>query len=401
MTVQSNVKTTIAYKVESTFGTAPSATGAQLIRRVSSSLATNKDVFASNEVRADQQIADVRHGARSVRGNIEGELSTESYDDWLEALMRSTWAAGVSCSPSDFATGVTVTTSGGVSTLTFAGSASLITKGFKIGDIVRLTGFSTAANNGKNIRITSLTATTMVVTPAITAQASQSSGWTVAVAGKKLVMGTTDRSFTLEQSMSDAGVFERFTGVRISGAQIGVQPNGIATVQWELMGQNGVVSDTAYYTSPTAQANTGVLSGVDGSLRLNGVEQAVVTALQINYTNNTSMTPVIGSTISPNIFVGRGVITGTVSAYLEDESLIAAFLNEQEVDLVAVLEASGGDPSDFLSLNMQRVKLNGATKTIGADGGVIAQFPFQALLKSGGATTAYDQSTLVVQRSNA
>lgn len=401
MAVQANVQTTIAYKAETTFGVAPSASGAQFIRRVSSGLNLNKDAFASNEVRSDFQVADVRHGSRSARGTIDGELSTGTYDDWLEALLRGTWAAGVSVAPAQFATGVTITTSGTTSTLTFSGTGNLLTQGFRIGDIVRGTGLTQAANNNRNIRIVGLSGTTMTVFPAITAQSQQASGWAIAVAGRKLTMGTQKRSFTIEQSMSDASAFQQFTGVRVGGATFGVQPNGISTVSWDLMGRNGVTNAAAYFTSPTAETTTGVLSGIDGALRLNGTEQAVVTGLQINFTNNLSMTPVIGSTVVPDIFYGRMVATGTVSAYIEDASLIQAFENESEVDLVAVLQASGAAPQDFLTFNMQRVKLNGATKTIGPDGGVIAQFPFQALLKAGGTGTAFDQTTLTIQRSNA
>lgn len=400
MAVQPNVETTVAYKAETVFGTPPSASSAQFIRRVSTNLALNKDVFASNEVRSDLQVADVRHGGRSARGSIDGELSVQTYDDWLEALLRGTWTAGVSVSPADFATGVTVATSGATSTLTFAGAGSLLTKGFKVGDIVRATGLTTAANNNKNLRITALTATVMTVFPAIAAQAQQATGWAVSVAGRKLTNGVVARSFTIEQAMPGAATFERFTGMRVNGATIGVQPNGIASVSWDFLGQNGTVSGTQYFTSPTAETTTGVLSGVDGALRLNGEEQAVVTSMQINVTNNCSLTPVIGSVISPSIFYGRQVVTGTISAYIEDANLINAFINETEVDLVAVLQASGAAPQDFLAFNMQRVKLNGAQKTVGPDGGVIAQFPFQALLKAGGAGTAYDTTTLTIQRSN-
>ncbi|CAB5220406.1 hypothetical protein UFOVP233_68 [uncultured Caudovirales phage] len=404
MTVQSNVQTTIAYKAETTFGTPPTATGAQFLRRVSSNLAPVKDTFASNEVRSDYQVNDVRHGMRSARGTIEGELSTLTYDDFLEAALRGTWTAGVSTSPADFATGVTIATSGTTSTLTFAGAGSLLTKGFKIGDIVRTAGFTTPANNAAvagNLRIVALTATVMTVYPAITAAASQATGWTVTVPGKKLTVGTQKRSFTIEQSLADATLWEAYSGVRVGGMTINAQPNGLATCSWELIGQNfNMGTSTPYFTTPTAETTTGIVSGVDGFLRLNGKEQGVVTGFQMNFTNNLSMTPVIGSTFGPDVFYGRIVCTGSVSAYLEDASLVNAFISESEIDLVATLEASGANPQEFLNFSMQRIKFTGASKTIGADGGVIAQFPFQALLKAGGAATAYDQSTLVIHRSN-
>lgn len=401
MSLQDNVQTTLAYKAETTFGVAAGASGAQYLRRVSLNMNTNKDSFASQEARTDYQVSDMRHGGISSGGSLSGELSTESYDDFFEAALRGTWTAGVSASPSDFATGVTVATSGGNSTLTFAGAGSLLTKGFKIGDVIRTTGLTATANNGRNWRIIALTATVMTVAGVMTAQAQQAAGWTVAVAGGKLTMGTQKRSFTLEQALADASVYELFTGVRVGGFSIGVQPNGMTSVNWELMGKNGAVSGTEYFSSVAAETNTGILSGIDGALRLNGAERAVVTGLQVNFTNNLSMSPVIGSVTVPEIFYGRMVCTGTVSAYLDSTDLLDAFINEEEIDLVAQLEASGSEPQAFLAFNMQRVKLSSGTKTIGPDGGVIAQFPFQALLKTGGSGTAYDQSTLTIQRSNA
>lgn len=401
MAIQANATATVAYKVETTFGTDPGDTGAKYLRRVSSSLNLAKDSFASNEVRSDLQIADMRHGGRSARGTIEAELSNQSYDDFFEAALGGTWASGVSAAPADFATGVTIATSGGVSTLTFAGTGSLITKGFKVGDVVRATGLTTAGNNNKNLRIVALTATVMTVFPAIAAATQQATGWAVAVAGKKLLMGTTKRSFTLEQSFGDVSVYERFNGMRVGGFTLGVQPNGMSTVSWEFLGQNGLAPySSAYFTSPAAETTTGILSGIDGAVRVNGTEMGIVTGLQLNMTNNLSIQPVIGSPFAPDVFVGRKVLTGSLSAYLESTAMLAAFEAETEMDIVAVLQASGNAPQDFMSFNMQRVKFSSASKTIGPDGGVVVQFPFQALLKAGGAATTFDQSTLAIQRSN-
>jgi hypothetical protein len=403
MTQQANVSTAINYKVESAFGQAATNTGGQALRRISSSLNLNKDSFASNEVRADMQVSDLRHGMRSVRGSIEGELSTQSYDDFIEAALRGTWAAGATASPTEFATGVTTAASGGTGTFTFAGASSLITRGFKVGDIVRATGLSQAANNNRNFRIVALTATVMTVFPAPTAATQQASGWAFAVAGRKVMNGLVERSFTIEQSYPDVDVSELFIGNRIGGMSINAQPNGMVTTSFEVMGLNGSVLTAAnapYFAAPNAQQNTGILSAVNGALRLNGAEQAVVTGLSINMTNSLNMQPVIGSVVAPNIFYGRQIVTGQVSAFLDDELMLNAFYNETEMDIVAVMNAAGAPPEDFIAFNMQRVKFSVGNKTIGAEGGVIVQFNYQALLRSGGSGTAFDQATMAVQRSN-
>lgn len=395
MTIQSAVRTRLLYKAETTLGTLPGATGAQAMRRVSSSLGLTKDAFTSNEVRSDMQIADVRHGSKSVRGNIEGELSLQTYDEWLAAVLRSTWATGVSASPSDFATGITPSN---VGTFTFAGAGSLITKGFKIGDIVRVTGVT--GNTNINYRITALTATVMTVTPKPVTNAQVASGWTVAVVGSKLLPGILAPSYTIEQLHSDIAISERFTGCRIGGANINLPPNGIGTVQWDVLGLDGATLTGAaspYFTSPTAETSTGVLTGVEGGIRLNGVEQAIITGVQLNISNNLSVQPVVGATIPPDIFYGRTVVTGQVSAFLQDEALINVFVNESLVDLVVQANASGVAPQGFVCFNMQGVKFTGYSKTIGAEGGIIVQFPFQAVLAS--AANA-DVASLVIQRSN-
>lgn len=398
---QPSVNVQIAYAAESTFGTAPAAGTSQLLRRVSSTLALSKNAIASNEVRSDQQVFDVRHGTKTAGGSIDGELSTVSYDDLIQAVLRGTWQAGVT---SNQAALTTVSADSSASTITFTGGDPL-SIGFKLGDVIRFTGMTQAANNAKNFRITAFGGTsnrTLTVTPAPTTSAS-SSTFTVAVQGRKLVNGTAQRSFTIEQRYPDISTSERFTGMRVGAMNVSMQPGAMASVRFDFQGLDGSLFSAGsypYFTSPTAEAATGVMAGVSGSLRLAGAEQAIVTAADFSVNCNLRADPVIGSFTVPQIFYGRSVVTGSVSAFLKDAALINAFLVESETDLVVQLNGAGADPQDFLTFNFQRIKLNGASKTVGPDGGVIATFPFQALLRTGGAGTAYDQSTMVVQRSN-
>ena len=84
---------TIAYKAETTFGTAPSASGAQSLRRVQSTLDLTKETYQSNEIRRDFQLADFRHGVRRVEGRISGELSPATYKDFIECALKRNFAA--------------------------------------------------------------------------------------------------------------------------------------------------------------------------------------------------------------------------------------------------------------------------------------------------------------------
>jgi hypothetical protein len=395
MPLQPNVTSNVIYAPEVVFGTAPVVAG-QRLRRVSSSLSLSKDAITSNEVRSDQQVIDVRHGVRRAAGSIQGELSTQTYDDFLAAGLRSSWVAGVTANNTSH-TSVLVTGS----TFVF-GSGSLITTGFKVGDIVRLSGFS-HANVGRNFRITNLTATVMTVFPTPAAMTSQTT-FTASVVGRKVTNGVLTPSFTIEQNYPDVDVSELFTGVRVNTIGLSMPPTGMASINMDLLGLNGTILSGAAapnYASPTAETSTGILAGISGSLLFGGTQSVVVTGFDMSITNNLSAQPVVGSNVVPEIFYGRSVVTGNISAFFDSTAFLDAFNAETETSIMILLEASGVSPLDFLSISLQRVKLNGQSKTIGPDGGVIASFPFQALLKTGGAGTIYDQSTCVIQRSNA
>lgn len=396
---QQAVTTTIAYAAESTYGVSALPANGKALRRVSSTIATAKDTFKSAEVRPDQMVSDMRHGLHKVGGTVACELSTQSYDDLLAALLRGTWTAGVTASQTDF-TSVTASASAGTFT---NGSGSWITKGFKPGDVVRFAGLTQAGNNAKNFRILSLTASDLSVYPPPLDMTAESN-FTVAVVGQKLLVGQAQPSFTIEQNYPDIDVSEVFTGMRVDKGQFKLPVNGMATVDFDFIGQDGKVLNggaAPYFTSPTAAPTTGILAGPSGSIEVGGISQGVITACDFMVSHSCVAPAVVGSVISPNVYYGRTEITGTISAYLQDASLVNAFLAETEVDIVVQLDAAppaGGGPSEFLCFGFHRVKFTGATKTIAGDNGVIVTLPFESLLANAANS---DASSMVIQRSNA
>lgn len=83
----------MAYVEESTPGQIPASPTWKPIRHTGASLALSKNTLQSEEIRQDRQIADFRHGAFQVGGDLNGELSFASYDDLLEAVLMGTWNA--------------------------------------------------------------------------------------------------------------------------------------------------------------------------------------------------------------------------------------------------------------------------------------------------------------------
>ena len=79
MAFATGVAKQLLYKAESTWGTLAGASGAQRLRRVTSTLSLKKQTYESNEIVDHYQVADFRHGVRSVDGSINGELSPGTY----------------------------------------------------------------------------------------------------------------------------------------------------------------------------------------------------------------------------------------------------------------------------------------------------------------------------------
>lgn len=87
---------------EATYGTTPANPAWEPIRHNTTNIGLTKGTLQSEELRADRQIADFRHGTRQVGGEIVSELSYGSFDDILEALLCGTWTeAGVAGTDGD------------------------------------------------------------------------------------------------------------------------------------------------------------------------------------------------------------------------------------------------------------------------------------------------------------
>jgi hypothetical protein len=393
---------TLSYKRESTYGTVPTNSGWQTLRRVSSTISLAKDTYQSGEIRTDQQINDFRHGVRRVRGDISGEMSAGTYSDLFAALLRREFTAGAS------ATSLSITIaagSGSTYTVTRA-SGSWITDGFKLFDVFRLTaGSFTAGNLNKNLMITALTATVATVIvlngSALTAEGPIASA-TAAITGKKTYVPAsshTSISYAMERWFSDVAQSEVFSGVKLEKCDIALPPTGMTTVTFGAMGQNITTATSQYASSPTAATSTGVMAAVNGVLLVGGTAQTIVTGLQMSIAANLSGDPVVGSNTVATIFPGRLVVTGQFTAYFEDATLRDLFINETESSLAVALTADNTAASAFVTLVLPRIKVGSADKADG-EGGIVQTFTFQALYNSTASTTA-DVTTLGMQDSAA
>ena len=403
MPIASGVFKQLAYKAETTWGTVPTASGAQALRRTSSSLDLSKETYQSAEIRPDLQLADFRHGVRSVTGKITGDLSPGTHKDFMAAILKRDFAAVTAL------TGLSITIAGTAPTYTVTRAAgSYLTDGVKICDVIRLTaGSFNAANLNKNLLVVTLTATVATVIvlngSTLTAEGPIASA-TVSVVGKKTYVptsGHTDKSFSIEHWFSDVAQSEVFTGCKPSACAIALPPTGIATVDWDFMGKDVTTSTSQYFTSPTAATTTGSLAAVNGVVRVGSTTVATITGLTLNIAANFTGEAVVGSNTKPLMSPGRVLVTGQATCYFEDAVFRDAFLNETEISILAAFTSDNSAAADFVSFALPRVKFGGSAKDDG-EKGIVQTIPFQALLNSAGGTgTSTERTTLSVQDSAA
>ncbi len=403
----------VAYKVNpGAYGALPTQASAQALRRVQSTVDLNKDTYQSNELRPDLQIADYRHGVRRVAGKISGELSCKTYAELIGLALKRDFTAGITAA----AVGLTIAGAGPSYTVTRS-AGNFLTDGYKVGRVIRLSvGALNAANLTKNLLITGLTATVATVivlnASALVAEGPVT-GCTVTEVGKSTFIptsGHTDKDFAIEHWYTDLVQSELFLGCKIDKVALNLPPTGMATIDLDVMGQDladtavkrGAIATTAqYFTSPTAITTTGVMAAVNGVLRMNGVAVANITGMSVEIDPTFTGDPVVGSNLVPQLFAGRVMVSGQLTAYFDSVTLRDTFVNETEVDLIAVFTADNTAAADFIAISIPRLKVGGASKSDG-DSGLVQTLPFQALLNSAGGTgIATEKTTICIQDAQA
>lgn len=95
MAKSTGARSELAYVVESVYGTTPAIPSLTVIPRTGGVPTMIKESFQSADIRADRQVADMRHGFRSSALSLAVELRHTDYDDLFESLFYSTFSTNV------------------------------------------------------------------------------------------------------------------------------------------------------------------------------------------------------------------------------------------------------------------------------------------------------------------
>jgi hypothetical protein len=363
MVYQSNSNAVVSYKVQAGLGTQASGAGGTVLRTAGGNGAKlSKAAVESNEVRSDGMRVRGRHGTQKTASDYVAELSLGSHDQVIEAIMRGTWdSAAVSATQADM---TSVTTSANA---IIATSGSWITKGFRVGHVVRPTGLPDAANNGRNLRITALTALTMTVAETLVVNAVADTSFTVARTGKVLTNPTSliKRYFTIDEYEGDidqSTVLQDFVWGTLkfsmgTNGLIMADPGGIGTGKIDALASAASPS----LTSPTT--TTGApMSVVDATIRFRGEDLVELTSWDLALDIGASAPDVFGSgaiKYAPDVFSGQLGLSMNMSMLRKDLGILQDFIGEVPLSLHVLAVDNEAEPKDFMAITVPNFTLGG------------------------------------------
>lgn len=406
MTIAKEISKALTVYKQLTLGAPRSGAGGHALRRESSSGKLAIAGYENNEITSHQQSTGKTHGGRSATFSLSGLLSPKTYSDILASILRGIFSAVTPVTAASITIAVPVA---GTYTLTDAAN-TFLTKGIKIGDVIRITAgtYANAVNRDNNIIVSNVTETvitgvTMNGTVLIAEGPIASS--TITVIGKKCIApitGQTNDYWTVEEFHSDITKSELFTDTVFGSADISIPASGNTTIALNALALNRTSSGAQVLTSPIAETTTGVVQGINGSIFVAGVEVANITGATIKIDGSaTPMGAVLGSNVSSDISRGILKVSGQLTAFYQDAIMSNYFEAATPITVVLVDSVDGTNNSDFVSFVMSKVKLDGDDKDTGASG-IVRTYPFTAEINAaGGAALSSDKTIISIQDSQA
>lgn len=187
------------------------------------------------------------------------------------------------------------------------------------------------------------------------------------------------RSFTFEEYEQDIDAAEVFSGCRVASLRVSLAPDGMATGEFGVVGTDlSLLSGAAapYFVAPAASPGEALVA-TDAAITLGGTPVLDFTACDFTIDLGGAGQPVIGSTVTPDVFLNNMRISGTISALRADVVRQQAFLDETELALVLTLVAPA-PATATLSFTIPRIKFTDFSAGLGDDGAVVATLPFVA-----------------------
>lgn len=201
-------------------------------------------------------------------------------------------------------------------------------------------------------------------------------------------IGATPQYFALEDAATDITQFQQYSGCLVNSAAFSIAVGQNIQATFDIIGKNMVQAQTSLDSSPTAHSNYEPFDSFNGTVLEGGVGTGdsicIVSSLEFSIVNDITPAHVVlceaNADTAAQMQYGNAEISGTMTVYYEDETLIDKFLDETE----SVLSVTVDDPTgtNGYTFYFPRIKYNGAETPLANLQSRLIQLPFRALRDS-------------------
>lgn len=328
----------IAAVAEVTPGTTP-GTAFATVRKVSDSLSGTPVTAESAEARADRQTAGQLQVGLEVAGDVEVELSPQAiYTSFLSSAMKS----AITAAAPSAATTIAVSDTDEI-TITGADLTTL----FDVNDLIRITGFSNAANNVLAL-VVSRTATVMQVLTKNPLVVEADTGTSEITRPSYYEIGTTEKTFTIEKRFMD--LTDRslvYRGASVDAFSVNFEYGSIVTATFGFVATDYEAPVALVPSSVTAAdgVNAYNASSDVGLVIVDGeVAPFCIQSFGLELANNSQANNCVGTLAPTGYTLGSAAVSVSLSAYLADSNwdYIDKKINNESVSILSVAENSAG-----------------------------------------------------------
>ena len=182
-------------------------------------------------------------------------------------------------------------------------------------------------------------------------EALLSGAWSTGV----LKVGSTLKTFTVEQAISGS-IFNRFLGVSPSQLSLTMNPTGLVSGTFEVVGMDFGTAATSL-GSPADVATHAPFDGLgNASIEEGGSAIAIVTSVEMSINSQKTVGALIGKASGDVPTDGQLQITGTLTARFNDLDLFNKFSDETDSSLKIGFTNPGG--AQVLEFHLPRLKYN-------------------------------------------
>lgn len=310
----------MSYGPEAQWGVNPGGTF-QDIRLDSEGFSGSKSRTRPNEINSDGQASAAITTKEESTGSLNFSLSAGTHNELLASSLASTFSTPLAM--------VDLTTIGAATATGFTDSANgFVTAGIVVGQMIKVSGFVTAGNNGV-FRVDTVAAGSIETTPKPAADEAATPA--ITIKGSMLRNGKIIQSFFFQKQLA-ADKFLTYAGAWPTGGTLDVAVGDYmkGTLNFLNKAEEKAVLDSAsgHTAAPTGKVIDSI-NGIGSIYRNGSVIDAIIQKIGAKWEKGNARAQYgIGSASAKGIGSGLITVTGSLGSYFKDFALYDEFKNE-------------------------------------------------------------------------